>query len=89
MKVTVKGQGAVTLTQSHFVAAGGQASVYVKDGTAYKVYTNPKDAIPDAKFAALAGIKDSAVIKPEALLAAMNACLPDPGSESAAGRAAA
>lgn len=68
MKVTVKGQGAVTLTQQHFVAAGGQASVYVKDGTAYKVYTDPKDAIPDAKFSALSAIKDPAVIKPEALL---------------------
>lgn len=68
MKVVVKGHGAVSLTQQHFVATGGQASVYVKDGTAYKVYTDPKDAIPDAKFNALAAIKDAAVIKPESLL---------------------
>ncbi len=68
MRVTVKGHGAVALTQSHFVAAGGQASVYVKDGTAFKVYTDPKDAIPEAKFAALSTIKDPAVIKPESLI---------------------
>lgn len=68
MKLTVKGHGAVNLTQRHFVATGGQASVYVKDGTAYKIYTDPKDAIPDAKFSALSAIKDAAVIKPESLL---------------------
>lgn len=68
MRVTVKGHGAVTLTQQHFVAAGGQASVYVKDGSAYKIYTDPKDAIPDAKFAALAAITDPAVIRPQSLL---------------------
>lgn len=68
MKVIVKGRGPVSLTQQHFVAAGGQASVYVKDGTAFKVYTDPKDAIPEAKFNALAGIADASVIKPESLL---------------------
>jgi len=68
MKVVVKGQGDVTLTQRNYVATGGQASVYVKDGVAYKIYTNPSDVIPDAKFQALATIADSAVIKPEHLL---------------------
>jgi hypothetical protein len=68
MKVFVKGQGAVTLTQQNFVALGGQASVYVKDGRAYKIYTDPKHAIPDAKFQMLAGIQDPCVIKPETLL---------------------
>lgn len=68
MKVFVKGQGPVTLTQQNFVALGGQASVYVKDGTAFKIYTDPKDAIPDAKFQQLACIQDQCVIKPETLL---------------------
>jgi len=68
MKVTVKGQGPVTLTQSHFVATGGQASVYIKDATAYKIYTDPKDAIPEAKFKALAAIQDPAVVRPQSLL---------------------
>lgn len=68
MKVTVKGQGDVTLTQQHFVATGGQASVYIRDGVAYKIYTDPKDAIPADKFHSLAAIQDPCVIKPSQLL---------------------
>ena len=68
MNVLVQGQGTVTLGQQHFVATGGQASVYIKDGIAYKVYTDPKSAIPAAKFHALAAIRDPCVIKPSQLL---------------------
>lgn len=68
MKVTVKGQGDVTLTQQHFVAQGGQASVYIKDSIAYKIYTDPAHAIPEAKFQALSAIQDDHVIKPTSLL---------------------
>ena len=68
MKVIVKGQGPVTLTQSHFKAMGGQASVYLRDGKAYKIYTDPRDTIPEAKFLELSAIQDPFVIKPQALL---------------------
>lgn len=68
MKVTVKGKGDVSLTQANFVAQGGQASVYIRSGTAYKIYTDPKDAIPEAKFHDLNGIQDDHVIKPLELL---------------------
>lgn len=68
MKVVVKGQGEVSLTQQHFVATGGQASVYVRNGIAYKVYTDPKNAIPHEKFRALSAIKDACVIKPSQML---------------------
>jgi hypothetical protein len=68
VKVFVKGKGEASLTQQHFVATGGQASVYIKDGTAYKVYTDPKDTIPDAKFHELSSIGDPCVIKPEDIL---------------------
>lgn len=68
MKVMVKGKGEVSLTQSNFVAQGGQASVYIKSGTAYKVYTDPKNAIPEAKFHDLNRIQDDHVIKPLELL---------------------
>ncbi len=68
MKLFIKGSGEVTLTQRNYVATGGQASVYVKDGVAYKIYTDPKDTIPEAKFQALSSIKDPAVIKPDKLL---------------------
>jgi hypothetical protein len=68
MKVIVKGQGEVNLTQQHFVATGGQASVYVRNGVAYKVYTDSKNAIPEDKFKALAAIKDPCVIRPSQML---------------------
>lgn len=68
MKVQVKGKGEVSLTQANFVATGGQASVYVRSGTAYKVYTDPKDTIPEAKFHDLNLIQDDHVIKPLELL---------------------
>ncbi len=68
MKVNVKGVGPVSLTQQNYVATGGQASVYVKSGIAYKVYTDPKNTIPTDKFAELSAIADDHVIKPEALL---------------------
>lgn len=68
MKVFVKGKGEVTLGQANFVAQGGQASVYQKNGTAYKIYSNPKDTIPEAKFKELSRIADSHVVKPQDLL---------------------
>lgn len=68
MKVFVKGRGEVTLTQTNFVAQGGQASVYQRNGLAYKVYSDPKDAIPEAKFSELARIDDPNVVRPEDLL---------------------
>jgi len=68
MKVIVKGQGEVNLTQQHFVATGGQASVYVRDDIAYKIYTDPKTTIPSEKFHTLATIQDPCVIKPNRLL---------------------
>jgi len=68
VKVFIRGQGEVTLTQQHFVATGGQASVYVRDGIAYKVYTEQKDVIPEDKFKALAAISDPCVIRPSQML---------------------
>ena len=68
MNVIIKGQGKATLNQSHFKAMGGQASVYIKDGKAYKIYTDPKDTIPEAKFQELYAIQDPFIIKPQALL---------------------
>lgn len=68
MKVIVEGSGPVTLSQNDFVAAGGQASVYVKGGTAYKIYADPAHAIPREKVKALAAISDPAVVRPRALL---------------------
>lgn len=68
MKVFVKGKGGVDLTQQHYVATGGQASVYIRSGVAYKVYTDPKDMIPMAKFDDLSKIADDHVIHPDGIL---------------------
>lgn len=76
MKVFVKGKGRVNLTQQNFVGTGGQASVYVKDALAYKIYTDPAHTIPDAKFYELSVIDNPRVLKPMDLL------LDDKGQES-------
>lgn len=68
MKVFVKGKGEVSLTQQHYVATGGQASVYIRSGVAYKIYTDPKDMIPLAKFNDLASIADTHVIHPDGII---------------------
>jgi hypothetical protein len=68
MKVMVKGQGSVELTRRHFLASGGQGSVYARGKRAFKVYSDPADMIPVGKMRELAAIADPAVIKPEALL---------------------
>jgi hypothetical protein len=68
VKVHVKGRGEVTLSTANFVAEGGQAAVYQKNGTAYKIYADPKNAIPETKFLELARIDDPNVIKPTDLL---------------------
>jgi serine/threonine protein kinase len=70
VKVFVKGKGEVNLGQANFVAQGGQASVYQKNGTAYKIYSDPKDTIPEAKFLELSRISDDHVVKPRDLLIA-------------------
>lgn len=68
MKVTVQGQGQVTLLQSDFVAAGGEGSIYCKGTTAYKIYADPKRMLPLGKMTELAAIADKDVIKPEVVL---------------------
>lgn len=68
MKVTIKGGSTVTLTQNDFRGVGGQAEVYVRKGIAFKVYKDPGQAIPYAKFQVLQGIQDDHVIKPQDLL---------------------
>lgn len=68
MKLTVQGQGDVTLTQRDFVASGGEGSVYARHGVAYKVYTDPTKMIPVGKIRELAAITDPNVVKPTNVL---------------------
>jgi hypothetical protein len=56
--------GKITLTKNHFVRSGGQASVYARDGKAYKIYTDPNTALPISKINELSVIENSDIIKP-------------------------
>ncbi len=54
-----------SLNDNHFISQGGQGSVYGKDDLAYKIYTNPKDAISEKKIKELSKIGNDDIIKPE------------------------
>ena len=64
MKFCIPGKGDITLTQAHFKAAGGQGSVYVEGGTAYKIYADPKHMISLAKLHELSAITQANIIRP-------------------------
>lgn len=68
MKVTVQGQGEVTLTQGDIVGSGGEGDVYVKGSTAYKIYHDPTKMIPIGKIQDLSTISDPDIVKPERVL---------------------
>jgi len=68
MKVFVKNKGAVNLTKSNFVAAGGEGEIYAQGSTAYKIYLDPSHMIPEAKIQELGQITDPDVNKPHSVL---------------------
>jgi len=65
MKVFIKGQPEVNLTKTHFVAEGGEGKVYARGQTGYKIFHDPKRAIPVGKIQELSGISDPNVIRPQ------------------------
>ena len=67
MKVFVDGKG-LNLGKRDFVAQGGEGSVYMRRGTAYKVYSNAAQRIPAGKIQELSAINDPRVVKPEKAL---------------------
>ena len=64
----VQGGGEVRLGQSDFKAQGGEGSIYVKGGRAYKVYTDPRRAIPPAKIQELSALTLPNIVRPLELL---------------------
>jgi hypothetical protein len=69
MKVRLKNKGTVVeLSKRHFLAQGGEASIYVKDRVSYKIYTDRSHMIPLAKIEELAGISRPEVMKPDDVL---------------------
>lgn len=65
----VKGSGAkVSLTDKHFIAKGGEKSVYALGGVAYCVYHDPKAAIPAEKIRELSVLDRPEIVRPIAEL---------------------
>lgn len=58
----------VRLTQAEFKAQGGEGAVYVKDGTAYKIYADPSKMIPPAKIGELSTLTLPEIIRPQDVL---------------------
>jgi len=68
MKVQIVGGPSVALTKNEFLAQGGEGSIYVKGGTAFKIYHDPAKMIPVGKIEELAKIQDNKVIRPLSVL---------------------
>jgi hypothetical protein len=69
----VQGRGEVRLDKSDFKAQGGEGSIYVQGATAYKIYTEPQRAIPQAKILELSVLTQPNIIRPlDVLLDAQN-----------------
>lgn len=68
MRVRVQNGSEVNLTQSNFLASGGEGQIYVIGDTTYKIYTDPTQMIPLGKIQELSAIHDPHVIKPDRVL---------------------
>lgn len=60
----VEGIGKLTITDNDYVAAGGEATVFVKNDMAVKIYHDPNRMIPIQKIEELRQIKDPNVLIP-------------------------
>ena len=69
----IPGEGEVKLGQREFNAQGGEGSVYVKGGHAYKIYADPSRCIAPVKIAELSVLAQANIIRPlELVLDARN-----------------
>ena len=65
LDLIVENQGKITLTDKNYLASGGEASVYAKDLTAYKIYHDPAKMIPIGKIKELGQITSKNVLRPQ------------------------
>jgi serine/threonine protein kinase len=68
MKLIIKGKGEETLDKRHYISSGGEGSIYVKNGIAYKIYTKQSHMIPEGKIMELSVLTSPEIIKPEKIL---------------------
>ncbi len=62
LTVFVRSQGKVAL--KNFIGSGGQGGVYAKGGIAYKIYSDPKKAISQAKIDELSVLDNPVILRP-------------------------
>ena len=69
-KIRVGPRGAIiTLTDKNYKASGGEASIYVMGGKAYKLYHEPdKKMLPAQKMQELAAISNSQIVLPQEIV---------------------
>lgn len=69
-KVRIGAGGAITtLTDKQYLAAGGEASIYVNGRTAFKIFHEPKKSmLPSKKIEELAQIKNQQVVIPTEII---------------------
>jgi len=58
----------IQLGKIDFKAQGGEGSIYVKGSTAYKIYSDPRRTIPEAKIHELSRLTEPNIIRPLHLL---------------------
>jgi len=61
----VKNQGKISLTDKNYIGAGGEANIYTKNKTAYKIYHDSVKMIPVAKMQELSTISAANVLNPQ------------------------
>lgn len=66
------GNRQITLTDKNFLSQGGEGSIYVNGGIAYKIYHDPAKMIPLGKIQELSAISDNNVIKPLEVISLKN-----------------
>ena len=68
-KIKIGNGGIITLTDKNYKASGGEASIYVANGMAYKLYHDPaKKQLPMKKMQELSLIGNSQVVVPKELI---------------------
>ncbi|KKM20096.1 hypothetical protein LCGC14_1649010 [marine sediment metagenome] len=70
MKVYIQGKKkVVTLSDTKdYITQGGEGTIYIKQGTVYKVYHDRKKMIPEAKMQELQNLDRPNIIKPDNIL---------------------
>jgi len=68
-KIKIGNGGVITLTDKNYKASGGEGSIYVSNGMAYKLYHEPdKKQFPQKKMQELGAITNSQVVIPQELI---------------------